>query len=83
MDRKGERVICADFDDSFCCLPVKSEDGDIFMGYVIRQDEVRLAYLNEVLRPLIEEVGYEEAFINIKALYWQLVSLCSKGVSFV
>ena len=69
MDRKGERVICADFDDSFCCLPVKSEDGDIFMGYVIRQDEVRLAYLNEVLRPLIEEVGYEEAFINIKALY--------------
>ena len=39
------------------------------MGYVIRQDEVRLAYLNEILRPLIEEVGYEEAFINIKALY--------------
>ena len=69
MDRKGENVICADFDDSFHCLPVQSEDGDIFMGYVIRQDEVRLAYLNEILHPLIEKAGYEEAFIHIKALY--------------
>ena len=69
IDRKAERVIGFDFDGDFHYLPLCSADGDILMGYVIRQDEVRLAYLNELLLPLIEKAGYEEAFINIKALY--------------
>ncbi len=69
MDKEGERPVNINFRGNFQYLPIQSSDGDIFSGYVIRQDEVRLAYLNELLESLIDKVGQEDAFLNIKALY--------------